>query len=143
MYREGHRRRRPAAGTDRRMASKKRAADVPVDKLDEKNTMRNEDHDEDRFGPPVKAGFGIQKGVPLDVPLDVLDRVFCAAREILRRRTWMVVASEAVLAGRKIVKGKRSSKPQAGLESIAPRQTRNQDAQPSAPLPCLFLSSPN
>ena len=47
----------------------KRASDVPLHKLDEKSTMRNEEDDdprasegdESRYGPPVEAGYGIKK----------------------------------------------------------------------------------
>lgn len=41
--------------------SKKRQSDVPLHKLDDKNSMRaQEDDDSDRFGPPVEAGYGIK-----------------------------------------------------------------------------------
>ena len=47
----------------------KRASDVPLHKLDEKSTMRNEEDDdprasegdESRYGPPVEVGYGIKK----------------------------------------------------------------------------------
>ena len=50
-------------------AAMKRASDVPLHKLDEKSTMRNEEDDdprasegdESRYGPPVEAGYGIKK----------------------------------------------------------------------------------
>ena len=74
--------------------SKKRASDVPLHKLDDKNTMRDESGDMDpreseddgRFGPPVEAGYGIKK------------------------------ADAATLAKRRIVKGRRQNMVEVVLE---------------------------
>ena len=67
------------------MASKKRVSDIPLHKLDEKNSMREQDdsstreEDDGRFGPPVISGYGIK------------------------------VASAATLATRRTVKGRRQN----------------------------------
>jgi hypothetical protein len=91
--------------------SKKRAPDVPLHKLDTKNTMRVEDdgdddprasEDDGRFGPPVIAGFGIPK------------------------------ADAAVMANRKIVKGKRTV-PTIDVTLSGPRNAPGAASSPASP----------
>ena len=94
---------------------------MPLHKLDTKNTMRVEDdgdddprasEDDGRFGPPVIAGFGIPK------------------------------ADAAVMANRKIVKGKRTvptidvtlSGPRSAQRSLQPRFT-----SPKNELLCMIV----